>query len=84
MALPGMDLAAADLSGVKEPEQKAIKRLIDHLRIKRAKGGHIIEHHHSSPHPMEEHVVPDMDALHDHLEEHYATPDEKNEGEDEA
>lgn len=50
---------------------------IDHLKIRKAKtGGHIVEHHHTSPgmHKMEEHVAPTMKALHDHIDSHYGSP----------
>jgi hypothetical protein len=53
-------------------KDKAPKKEIEHMRIRKAKsGGHVVEHHHhSSAHPKEEHVMADMKALHDHLDQH--------------
>lgn len=48
------------------------KKAIKEHRIRKAKsGGHVIEHHHhnASEHPMEEHVVPDVAAMHKHLDD---------------
>lgn len=68
--------------GMKTPRKP--KKEIDHIKIRKAKsGGHIVEHHHTSPadHKMEEHVMPNMDALHAHMEDTMGTP---NPGEAEA
>lgn len=46
-----------------------------HIR-KAASGGYIVKHQHETPEPPEppqpdqEHVVPDMEALHEHMDEH--------------
>lgn len=57
------------VAGMKKPRKA--KKEIDHIKIRKAKtGGHIVEHHYTHPdHKMEEHVAPDMDALHDHLDQ---------------
>lgn len=60
------------------------KKMIDHIKIRKAKGAHsVVEHHHTRPehHPAESHVMQNMDQLHDHMEEHMGTP---NPGEAEA
>lgn len=63
------------------PGMKKAPKEIDHMRVRKAKGGHVVEHHHTSPgdHKMEEHVMTNMAALHDHLEKHMGTP---NQGEE--
>jgi hypothetical protein len=70
--------AAEELAGTQKP-----KKEIDHIKIRKAKsGGHIVTHKHTHPmHPDEEHVVSNMEALHDHLEDHLGEP---NDGEAEA
>lgn len=53
------------------------KKELDHMTLRKAKtGGHIIEHHHTEPgaHKMEEHLAPNMSALHDHIEKQYGSP----------
>lgn len=70
----------ADLGAEHSKPHKEIKE----IRIRKGKsGGHIIEHHHTHPehHPVEEHVAPTMDALHDHMEDTMGAP---NLGEAEA
>lgn len=70
----------------KEPEKKVEHhaKKVQHMHIKRGhSGGYIVTHKHHFPeiHPDEEHVVPDTDALHDHVEANMGEP---NPGEAEA
>jgi hypothetical protein len=57
------------------------KKEMSHMMIRKAKGGHVVEHHftHPADHKMEEHVMTNMAALHNHLEKHMGTP---NQGEE--
>ena len=67
-----------------EPEQDMQpKKVIRAMNIRKASdGSHVIEHHHVDfSHPMEEHTAKNMDELHDHLEQHWGTP---NDGEAES
>lgn len=75
----GMDAAETLLGGHDVPK-KEIKHIIT---SKAANGGFVHEHHHTHPehHKAETHISPDMDALHDHMEEHMGEP---NPGEAEA
>ncbi len=60
--------------GAKKP-----KKEIKEIRSRRAHDGKIIHthiHHHPEHHPDEEHVSNDMDALHNHFEDHAGTPNE--------
>lgn len=59
------------------PKPKKSKKKVDHVKVRKAKGGYIAENHHTAPgeHPMEEHVLPNMDALHEHMDEHMGSPD---------
>jgi hypothetical protein len=62
---------------------KPPKKELDHIRLRKANGGHIVEHHHKAPFEgkehMKEHVMSDMSAVHDHLENVMGQP---NEGEE--
>ena len=58
---------------------KVVKEM--HIR-KTDNNGYVTKHIHTSfEHPDEEHVQPHMDALHDHMEEHWGEP---NDGEEET
>jgi hypothetical protein len=54
---------------------------ITHVSVRKAHGGHIIEHHHNHPHPMEEHTTHGTDGLVNHMMTHMTEP---NPGEAEA
>lgn len=54
---------------------------IHEIRIRKAGKGHIMEHHHASSHPMEEHATTGDDAMMSHIMEHMSSP---NPGEAEA
>jgi len=73
-----MALAHDALSG---PAQEGPKKVIKAMHIRKASdGSHVIEHHHLDySHPMEEHTAKNMDELHDHLEQHWGSP---NDGEE--
>lgn len=62
---PDYQGAVMDMAKDKKP-----KKVLDHMRIRKAKtGGHIVEHHHTHPdHKMEEHLMPDMQSMHDHMD----------------
>ena len=74
-----MNEAMHELAGVDNKPKKEISE----IHIKKVKGGHIVTHHHTHPshYKSEEHVVPDMDGLHEHMEDHMGM---ENEGESEA
>lgn len=57
------------------------KKELSHMNIRKAKGGHVVEHHftHPADHKMQEHVMTNMADLHNHLEQHMGTP---NQGEE--
>lgn len=77
-------LAEHILSGKAKAEHKGGKhpKKVHKMHITKAhSGGYHVVHEHSSPHPPEEHVIPNTDALHDHIEEHYGEP---NPGEEAA
>ena len=70
------------LGGKKEAEKgKGEKKKVHGLHIKRLKGGYHVQHHDENGAPVqgEEHLVPDTDALHDHLEEHLGEPNQDEE-----
>lgn len=54
------------------------KKELSHMNIRKAKGGHVVEHHftHPADHKMQEHVMTNMADLHKHLDEHMGTPDQ--------
>jgi hypothetical protein len=62
------------LGGDKKPK-KEIKEMVHR---KSANGKHIVVHKHHRPehHPDEEHVMNDMNELHQHMEDHAGTPNE--------
>lgn len=78
-----MHLAAGELGHGKSEKKPDTKKEVKEMHIRKANGGHIVVHKHARPdlHPDEEHIVPDMDALHDHLEEHMG---DENPGENEG
>jgi hypothetical protein len=67
----------------KSKSARASKKKVRKMHITKAHGGYHIVHEHEDPvaHPAEEHVAPNMAALHDHMEEHMGEP---NPGEQEA
>jgi hypothetical protein len=74
-----MSLASTALShpDMEEKEPPMPKKSVKEMHIRKGKsGGFIMEHHHAAPavHPMEEHTAPDMDALHDHMDQHMGQP----------
>lgn len=77
-------LAGHALSSRSKPKSaKASKKEVRKMHITKAHGGYHIVHEHTDPmaHPPEEHVAPDMAALHDHMEQHMGEP---NPGEEQA
>jgi hypothetical protein len=72
MGLAHSVLADAPDAEVQPP--KVIRAM--HVR-KASDGSHVIEHHHVNfSHPMEEHTAKNMDELHDHLEQHWGSPND--------
>ena len=65
------DMAKEGMAGGEEKPKKEIS----HITVRKAKNGHIIEHHHTHPsHKMEEHVAKDKMSMLQHLADH--TPDD--------
>ena len=72
----------AALSGTKKKakKKKGKGRPVHEMRIKHAASGGFIARHSFRPQPGEaapedeEHAIPGMDQLHDHLDEHMSTP----------
>lgn len=70
------------LGGKKEAEKgKDVKSKAHGFHARKVKGGWHVQHHDETNAPVqgEEHVLPDTDALHDHIEEHFGEP---NQGEE--
>jgi hypothetical protein len=61
-------------SKITEGAKKSPKKTLKSMHVRPAHdGSHIIEHHHHSPHSMEEHTAPDMKGLMAHMQEHAPT-----------
>lgn len=84
MASKDVYQGAAESLGGHEPAKKP-KKEIKHINVRKGHGGkgYIAEHHHTHPehHPMEEHVLPNQDAMMDHMMQNMGQP---NPGEAEA
>ena len=69
------DRAKSAMGGGKKSKSKKSGHKPHSIHIHRGKSGGFIVHHHHKPDEngvspeMEEHVVPDMDSLHDHLDQ---------------
>ena len=71
-----LSLAQTALSHDADKQEPAKEIKAMHIR-KASDGSHVIEHHHVHfSHPMEEHTAKNMDELHDHLEQHWGTPND--------
>lgn len=76
-----MGLAEAALAhpAAKEPKKPAKK--VKSVHVRRAHKGFIAENHHESPeHGMEEHALPDMDAVQQHMSDSMGGQGEPEEG----
>jgi hypothetical protein len=69
-------LAGHALSSRSKPKNAKATKKVRKMHITKAHGGYHIVHEHDDPiaHPAEEHVAPDMAALHEHMEEHMGEP----------
>lgn len=70
------------LGGKKETQAREEKKKPSGGKFKRLKsGGYLMQHHdeNDAPIPGEEHAIPTLDDLHDHLEEHFGEPNHDEE-----
>lgn len=67
----GMGLAEGPMAHGEAKEPKKAKKHVKSVHVRKAKkGGFIAENHHDhADHPMEEHALPDMAALQEHMKE---------------
>jgi hypothetical protein len=73
-----MGLAEGPMAHGAEKEKPKSKKEVKSVHVRKAKkGGYIAENHHVSPdHPMEEHALPDMAALQEHMQESLGSGEE--------
>lgn len=67
------------MGGKSKPKRKKKSKGMHHMKIRHAAAGGYIAEHHQTPEepegqPTEEHAIPDISALHDHIDEHLAQP----------